>query len=174
MNILSVLLGNFQIGSRTLRPDDEVKYPSDFRGVISHDTADCILCGACAYTCSPGAIILTDQGDKGTWTYKEDQCTFCGRCVEYCPTRALSFKQKAPAPTLEREQHYIIHPVQLPICSECGKPFRRLPGDYLREKSPEMSFDQKLVDELCEDCRRREYGSRVMNNFKDKRGDYGY
>jgi formate hydrogenlyase subunit 6/NADH:ubiquinone oxidoreductase subunit I len=174
MNILSVLLGNFQVGSRTLRPEDEVKYPTDFRGELSHSTEVCIVCGACAYTCSPGAIILSDQGELVTWTYKEDQCTFCGRCVEYCPTRALVFKQNAPAPTQNRSQHYLIHSIELPICSQCGKPFRRLPAKYLSEKSPEMSINQKLLEELCEDCRRREYGSRVMNNFNDKRGDYGY
>jgi formate hydrogenlyase subunit 6/NADH:ubiquinone oxidoreductase subunit I len=174
MNILNVLLQNFGKGSRTRQPDDTVPYPNGFRGQIDHDTSLCIACGACVYTCSPGAIQIHDNGFVQQWEYTEDRCTFCGRCVEYCPTQALQFKQVAPEPLTERKQHYLSHGVRLQICRDCGKPVRIIPESMLKELYGDpIPADILAARDLCEHCRQLAIGQRFMSTLMDKRGDYG-
>ena len=154
MNILHVLTQNLGNGSRTRQPDDTVPYPAGFRGQIEHETGECIACGTCVYTCSPGAIHIMDNGFVQQWEYSEDRCTFCGRCVEYCPTPALRFKEAAPAPLTDRKQHYLSHSVQLQPCRNCSKPVRMIPDAMLTHLYGDpVPEDILAARDLCEHCR---------------------
>lgn len=164
MNIFHLISKNFNEGSRTRTPGDAVPYPGGFRGQIQHDASVCIACGACAYACSPSAITLDDSSPEVVfWKYTEDRCTFCGYCVQYCPTQALSFAEAAPAPITERAQHYLSHPVALPVCRECGQPYRAIPDALLtRYYGDPLPEDIVAARGLCERCRQRATGGRFM------------
>ena len=174
MNILDVLSHNFGQGSRTRKPENNVPYPTGFRGRIDHNAELCTACGTCAYVCSPEAIHIDDENEQDvTWNYTEDRCTFCSFCVTYCPTQALSMEIVSPALLTELAQHYITHPIILAPCKECGRPVRSIPemtlirlyGDPLPEEIAEARG-------LCESCRQRVTGQRFVKALVGRGGDH--
>jgi len=157
MNILQILFSNFGKHPRTRKPDTTVPFPVDFRGQLSHNAANCTLCGTCVYVCSPAAIHIDREDVNGTWTYNGGRCTFCGRCVEYCPTDALSFLKQS-APTVNHPSQEITdHAVEYHRCSRCGAVIMPMPFDTLVRiyHSEEAAKNAREIHELCERCRNR-------------------
>jgi len=56
-----------------------------FEMEIGFDASKCARCGACAATCSSGALRL----DDGKLTLKREMCVACFKCVLVCPNEAL-------------------------------------------------------------------------------------
>ena len=165
MNIYNILGQNLSQKSRTLKPDDSVPYPKNFRGRLLHQVDLCTACGTCVYSCSPGAIQITQIAeDRTQWKYTEDRCTFCGFCVQYCPTHALDFAEESPEPMTERVQHYTLHEIPMIACSECGKAVHVVPLPVLEQiyGSP-LPADILQAQHLCEDCRQELTSERFMN-----------
>jgi hydrogenase-4 component H len=174
MNILNLLTQNFGHGSRTRTPDDDVPYPTGYRGRIAHDPGLCTGCATCAYVCSPGAILVSDNDEKSvSWKYSEDRCTFCSFCVTYCPTHALSIEAQSPTLLSERIQHYISHTIALQPCRECGRPVRLIPEATLIQLYGDP-LPEEIADAqgLCERCRQRATGQRFVTALVGRRGDH--
>ena len=155
MGILDVLFRNSGRASRTHQPTDNIAYPLGFRGILIHQTDQCVGCTTCRYVCSPSAIQFLDSTADGiTWEYISAQCTFCGKCVEYCPTKALGFEQNSPA--LTTIMPIILHRVEYQPCPNCGKLFAPLPVPTIERlcggNAPEAMI--RLM-KLCEKCRNR-------------------
>lgn len=157
MGIWKILKQNLTGGSRTLRPEQAVTYPAEYRGALLHDTKRCTGCGTCAYVCSPGAIEIENREPAGlVWNYNAAQCTYCGRCVDYCTTQALSFDLKPVKIGGDLNAFQTHHAVEMIQCSRCKKSFVPLPastlaklyGDPLPEEIQNIRF-------LCESCRNK-------------------
>jgi ferredoxin len=155
MGILDVLFYNSRRASRARPPADHVEYPLGFRGVLKHETDQCVGCTTCNYVCSPGAIQFTDSNIEGiNWEYQSTQCTFCGKCVEYCPTKALSFEQKAPQ--LMSSTDTVSHRVEYHPCPACGEFFSLLPVPTIERLYRGYATEEIMrLMRLCEKCRKR-------------------
>ncbi len=162
MGILQIITRNFQRGSRTRKPADELPYPDGFRGSLVHVAELCTGCATCAYVCSPRAVRLEQQPDSIRWEFFAGQCTFCGRCVEFCPCGALSLKPQSLRITDDSLQLRVIHRIPYQSCMRCGRSIMPLPERvlarlYRREPDADLVADQNL----CEDCRRELTGARI-------------
>jgi formate hydrogenlyase subunit 6/NADH:ubiquinone oxidoreductase subunit I len=157
MNIFQIIFGNLTKRSRTRKPEDKVPYPTDFRGELDHKAKQCVLCGTCVYVCSPGAITIETQEEKGFWHYDTGRCTFCGRCVEYCPTDTLSFLDHSAPNVNQRADEFTSHAIEYQHCKRCGAMIIPLPYETLVRiyHSEEAAQHAVQVHELCERCRSR-------------------
>ena len=163
MGILSILSRNSARGSRTRRPEAQVPFPAGFRGMITHDTAQCTGCRTCAYVCSPAAIAFSETvGCFVEWTYFAGRCTFCGRCVEYCPTRCLGSEETMPPVTSDQSAHRVTHRVSYQPCAHCGRPVIPLPLQTLRTMHGDPVPEGIAARQgLCERCRGRVAAERL-------------
>jgi formate hydrogenlyase subunit 6/NADH:ubiquinone oxidoreductase subunit I len=171
MNIFQVLLHNFGKRSRTRKPDNEVPFPADFRGELTHKAVNCTLCGTCVYVCSPGAITIEREDESGIWEYDAGRCTFCGRCVQYCPGAALSFLTQS-APTVNtRAQELTSHIVENQHCKRCGAVILPLRFDALVRlyHSEEAAASATEIHELCERCRGRAHGETLKHGLTGRK-----
>jgi ferredoxin len=165
MGILKRITGNLFQPARTRRPDADVPFPDGFRGALLHDAGLCTACGACAYACSPSAIVVdTSSPDLALWQYQLLQCTFCGRCAEMCPTGALSFE---PQPAQSRAALLASrHSVPRTPCARCGAPHTPLPRRLLEKTygSP-LPGEVEQRSRLCERCRQKTFGEQIKRGF---------
>ena len=55
----------------------------------------CTGCGTCIGMCSPNALELTIDWNKGIYLPQldEEKCNHCGVCLEVCPGHSVDFKQ---------------------------------------------------------------------------------
>jgi len=70
----------------------------------------CIGCGACAFVCPTGHIVMTEKGDeRKIWgkTFKMEKCAKCGRY--YAPKFELEWMSKVTGVTYEK----------LEVCPDC-------------------------------------------------------
>ena len=165
MGILSILFRNSARGSRTRSPEDRVPYPAGFRGMITHDPAQCTGCRTCAYVCSPTAITFSEADPHCIeWAYFAGRCTFCGRCVEYCPTRCLHFEETMPPVTPDQLAHRVTHRVSYQPCARCGRLVIPLPLQTLHALYGD-SLPEGLVahQRLCERCRGKATAQRLKS-----------
>ena len=171
MGILSILIRNIRNKHRTKRPDDTVKVPKDFRGILQHDPLLCTSCKTCVYVCSPSAITFKDKDKEFTiWKYDAGHCSFCERCVEYCPTGALKIKPEIHKVTSNRNELYLENKVYYKPCPHCGKPFIPLPIPIM-----ESLYGKPLTEKintlqgLCEKCRQKEASKYIKDLLIKKR-----
>ncbi len=159
MNIFHLILRNFSSQPRSLEPETPVDCPAGYRGELAHDASLCVLCGACVYVCSPGALRLEQGQGQGSWTYDAGRCCYCGRCVEYCRMSALSFIESPVRLVRKRQEERVEHRVPYQHCTRCGAEILPLPAEALArllhtEKGAVVSPDDHP---LCERCRQRAY-----------------
>ena len=168
MNIFQIIFHNFTTQSRTRKPEDNVPFPVDFRGELSHATDQCVLCETCVYVCSPGAIVVDREEKEGSWRYDGGRCTFCGRCVEYCPTQALSFLSQSAPTVNQRAAEYTTHVVEYQRCKRCGALIIPLPHETLIRlyHSEEAAQHAAQVHGLCERCRGRAHGEYLKSGIR--------
>ncbi len=160
MGILQIVTRNFEQGSRTRWPTDEVVFPEGFRGALAHNPELCTACETCAYVCSPRAIRFEKQPDSVLWEYFAGQCTFCGRCVEYCPCTALSFQEERPHITDDPAQLHTAHRIFYQHCARCDRPIIPLPEQVLARLYGHAPAANLVAEQkLCEDCRRKDAAS---------------
>ncbi len=164
----AILTRNLAHGSRARRPDDAPPHPDGFRGLLQHNAAVCVGCGACAYVCSPTAIEIRHEGSVPTeWAYDAGKCTFCGRCAEVCTTRCLLLGPGAPAVATDRGAHRVEHPVSRQPCVRCGRPVIPLPGALLvKLYGDPVPADVLATRRLCERCRGRQAGEKLRSALK--------
>lgn len=171
MNIFQILFHNFTLRSRTRKPENDVPFPTDFRGQLNHQATDCTLCGTCVYVCSPVAITIEREEENGFWEYDGGRCTFCGRCVNYCPTGALSFLTKSAPVVNTRAQEMTSHYVEYQHCTRCGAlilplSFNSLVKIYHSEEAAKKASE---VHQLCERCRNRVQSQAVKTGLTGPR-----
>jgi hydrogenase-4 component H len=163
MGILEMLFRNAGRGSRTRRPNDTVKIPEGFRGVLKHEVTLCTGCHTCSYVCSPSAITFREEpGDITVWKYAADRCTFCGRCVEFCPTEALRLDPEIPPAARDRSAFLMEDRVLYQPCSGCEKPSLLMPATVLeRFYGKPLPAEIEVLQRLCGPCRRKATGEHI-------------
>ncbi len=80
-------------------PEEVMKLPDGYRGMIKYHKEICISCGLCAQICPANAMKMYLEGESQTSEGKAKvkrrpginytRCIFCGFCVDICPTGAL-------------------------------------------------------------------------------------
>lgn len=88
-------------------PQEQIKKPAKYRGLIVYDEKECIFCDKCEKVCPPKAIVFHQNMD-GTkkYHYNEYLCIYCGECVRDCPKpdEALTHSEiKPPMGTIDND-----------------------------------------------------------------------
>lgn len=172
MNIFQIVFHNYTSPSRTRKPDNKVAYPLDYRGELTHKTELCTLCGTCVYVCSPIAIEITREAERGVWDYDGGRCTYCGKCVEFCPTGALNFCDHSPSTITNRQQELIKDIVEYRSCIRCGAKIIPIPMETLVKlyHSEEAAQYASKIYELCERCRSRLHSQSIKSGISGVNG----
>lgn len=82
-------------------PNEPIKKPSNYRGVIKYDESHCIFCDKCELVCPSDAIVFY-QSEDGNKKYHYDRlsCIYCGECVRNCPKSLEALMQSEEKPTV--------------------------------------------------------------------------
>ncbi|MFY9338836.1 MAG: 4Fe-4S dicluster domain-containing protein [Methanosarcina flavescens] len=89
MGMLNLVLTNISRKPATRLYPFEIREPfKEFKGSITFNPENCILCGLCQKKCPPDAITVT-KADK-TWEINLFRCIMCTECVAGCPKDCLS------------------------------------------------------------------------------------
>ena len=112
------------------------------------DQRACTACGACAFVCPTGALVL---GEGGTALYgREAACIGCELCSRACPEDALALLPTVPA---ANEPRLLARP-DMASCHNCGQPL--LPEPLIRkieEKLARTDAVRRAAVRLCEHCK---------------------
>ena len=72
-------------------PEERLKKPKNYRGIILLDMKKCIHCSLCARICPAAAIKMYKHKDGKLYPGLDySRCIFCGFCIDICPSFALS------------------------------------------------------------------------------------
>lgn len=91
-------------------PFEERKYPERYRGKVSINIDECIMCGLCMKRCPADAI--TVDRDKKTWSINRMSCVQCSYCVNGCPKKCLSMEQHYSEPAPDKTVDVVVQPVK--------------------------------------------------------------
>jgi len=100
--------------------------PPTYRGKAEFDEKECVVCGACANVCPPGAIEKIEEpppGGKRRLILHYDRCIFCGQCQANCLTeKGIKLTTKYDLAVLSRSQAQTQIEDELIFCEYCGEP----------------------------------------------------
>ena len=124
---------------------------------------DCILCGLCVRACrdaiGTSAISFINRGIKRhvdtPFSINSDVCVGCGSCAQVCPTGMIKMEDRDG----KRYLNCFNTELELIACSECGKYFTT---KRFFEKNREDFAGPDELHCLCDDCRRRQQASRLL------------
>lgn len=70
-------------------PEETMKLPVGYRGMIRLYKDVCIGCSLCAMVCPADAMKMTTEGGKKLPSINYGRCVYCAYCVDICPVDAL-------------------------------------------------------------------------------------
>jgi len=98
----------------------------NYRGKAEFDEAECVVCGACANVCPPGAIEKIEEpapNGKRRLILHYDRCIFCGQCQANCLTeKGISLTTRYDLAVLSKNEAQTSIEDELVFCEHCGKP----------------------------------------------------
>jgi len=97
-----------------------------YRGKAEFDEAECVVCGACANVCPPGAIEKIEgsaPNGKRRLVLHYDRCIFCGQCQANCLTeKGIKLTTRYDLAVLSRDEAKTSIEDELVFCEHCGEP----------------------------------------------------
>lgn len=97
-----------------------------YRGKAEFNEEECVVCGACANVCPPGAIEKIEEstpGGKRRLILHYDRCIFCGQCQANCLTeKGIQLTTKYDLAVLSRSEAQTSIENELVFCEHCGEP----------------------------------------------------
>ena len=139
--------------------------PEGLRGLPQFNEENCTGCGACAASCSAGAIAITDEKDTRKIEIHHLRCIFCGRCEDVCPDEGIQLSSNFELATAEKEQASVVIEFSLQNCQDCGVPITthkhlaKIQERLMKEIDPAIkdtvSKDLPRYLCLCPECRQQ-------------------
>jgi len=136
-------------------PFKPIEVPEEFRGKPIIDGEKCTGCGSCRNACTPNAIEIEDDLEKGVRRVKifYGRCIFCGRCSDICPEEAIKLTKEFELASKTHEDLYQVIELKMIKCKICGKPFTTKRSlEKTLESVPEELHEQLYI---CPDCREK-------------------
>ncbi|HHF98464.1 MAG TPA: 4Fe-4S dicluster domain-containing protein [Candidatus Aerophobetes bacterium] len=97
-----------------------------YRGKAEFNEEECVVCGACANVCPPGAIEKIEgraPDGKRKLVLHYDRCIFCGQCEANCLTeKGIKLTTKYDLAVLSRSEAQTSIEDELIFCEYCGEP----------------------------------------------------
>jgi hydrogenase-4 component H len=97
-----------------------------YRGKAEFDEKECVVCGACANVCPPGAIEKIEEPaprGKRRLILHYDRCIFCGQCQANCLTeKGIQLTTKYDLAVLSKSEAQTQIEDELIFCEYCGEP----------------------------------------------------
>lgn len=116
-----------------------------YRGRAEFDEEECVVCGACAEVCPPGAIEKTEEeepGGKRRLVLNYGRCIFCGQCETNCLTeKGIKLTTKYDLAVLSMGEAQTSIEDELVFCEHCGEPITtRKHLTWIRERLGPLIF----------------------------------
>ncbi|MBE0478890.1 4Fe-4S dicluster domain-containing protein [Candidatus Aerophobetes bacterium] len=96
-----------------------------YRGKAEFDEKECVVCGACAEVCPPGAIEKIEEsapGGKRRLVLDYGRCIFCGQCEANCLTeKGIKLTTRYDLAVLSRTEAQTSIEDELIFCQHCGE-----------------------------------------------------
>ncbi len=98
-----------------------------YRGKPKYSVDDCVLCGACAEVCPPGAIeMVQERREDGSAVRRMvlhyDICIFCGQCQRACITgKGITLSNDYDLALFDHNQALETVEGELLTCDHCGE-----------------------------------------------------
>lgn len=98
-----------------------------YRGKPKYDPEECVLCGACAEVCPPGAIeMVQERHEDGSAVRRMvlhyDICIFCGQCQRACiTTKGITLSNDYDLALFDHNQALETVEGELLTCDHCGE-----------------------------------------------------
>ena len=96
-----------------------------YRGKAEFDEKECVVCGACAEVCPPGAIQKFEEpgpGGKRRLILDYGRCIFCGQCQDNCLTeKGIQLTTRYDLAVLSPSEAQTSIEDELVFCEYCGE-----------------------------------------------------
>ncbi len=108
-------------------PKEPAVVSERFRGLPKYHEDDCVLCGACAEVCPPGAIeMIQERLEDGTakrrMVLHYDICIFCGQCQRACITdKGIILSNEFDLALFDHTEALETVEDELLVCEVCGE-----------------------------------------------------
>ncbi len=129
-----------------------------YKGKLSYDPTQCIVCQTCAFVCPAGAINITCKALKQSYDFIiwHNSCTLCGNCTYFCPTGAIALSD-VRAEALPQSQKYTAitsSTLTFDRCPKCAEPMIKTPEALLNKGFSRLDDSVVALFSLCPKCRR--------------------
>lgn len=129
-----------------------------YKGQITFNKEQCVLCQTCVYVCPAGAINISCIEPQKSYDFIiwHNTCTLCGNCTYFCPTGAIALSDTLAQTSLQSEKYTSItaNIVEYGECSHCHEPMINIPKPLLEKGFKDVSEELTSLFTLCPKCRR--------------------
>ncbi len=138
-----------------------------YKGKITFNKEQCILCQTCAFVCPAGAINISCVEPHKSYDFIiwHNTCTVCGNCAYFCPTGAITLSDTLAQTSPQSEKYTSItaNMVEYGECPNCHEPMINVPLTMLKRGFKNISDPITSLFNLCPKCRRdHTFAKRVL------------
>lgn len=131
---------------------------STYKGQITFNAEQCVVCKTCAFVCPANAISITCTQPQRFHDFIiwHNTCTLCGNCTYFCPTGAIALSSSPAKATPQHEKytHVTANVVHYTQCTQCGENMTHIPQTLLERGFKEVDATLRALFDLCPKCRR--------------------
>lgn len=131
---------------------------STYKGKLTFNKEQCVLCQTCAFVCPAGAINISCIEPHKSYDFIiwHNTCTLCGNCTYFCPTGAIALSSTLAEATLQSEKYTSItaNIVEYTECPHCHEPMIQVPLSMLQKGFEKVNEELTSLFKLCPQCRR--------------------
>lgn len=161
MKFTKIALGNlFSKPATTQYPFVKKDYPERYRGKVTINIDDCIMCGMCERKC-PSSAIKVDRNTR-TWSINRMSCVQCANCANNCPKKCLTMEPQYSEPENIKTIDSYVQPVKetakpagkpksdLSVCVFCTLCAKKCPQEAITVDRAEKKWE--LDSSKCVSC----------------------